>query len=110
MSRPKSADVYVNTQYPSGAFDQTNMKPVQKLGRRAFVAQSHIERTKQQVKRAAENGCAYLTFEIEVKKDWKGGGSIYCPTMQYESGSRDLAKDVASLIKEFIDVEGGEQL
>lgn len=71
---------------------------------------SHIDRTKENVRRASENGCAYLTFEIEVKKDWKGGGSIYSPQMHCEIGSRDLVKDVAMLVKEFIDVEGGEQL
>lgn len=71
---------------------------------------SYLDHAKDNARRAAENGCAYLTFQIEVKRDWKGGGFIYSPEMHCEFGSHDLAKDVAMLVREFIDVEGGEQL
>jgi hypothetical protein len=75
-----------------------------------FRMKSYLDHEKDNARRAEENGCAYLTFKIEVKKDWKGGGSIYCPQMKCEISASNLATTIADLVQEFIDVEGGEQL
>jgi hypothetical protein len=95
--------VYQADHYPEGAFDTSKATPIKPLGRRAFVAQSHIEHMKIRAESAKRQGRALLVFEIECNLNGKGGGQIYCPTMKYESGVRNITKEVAILTAEFLD-------
>ena len=95
--------VYQENHYPSGAFDTSKAKPIKPLGRAHFVKESHIEHMKNQAERAKREGRSLLVFEIACDLDGKGGGCVYCPTMKYESGTRNVTKDVAVLVAEFLD-------
>ena len=95
--------VWVADHYPEGAFDTSKAKTVKPLGRRAFVAQSHVEHMKLQAERAKRAGRALLVFEIECDQDGKGGGHIYCPTMKCEYSTTNITKQVAILTAEFLD-------
>lgn len=107
LKRNDGGEVYCSPNYPTGAYAGASASPTAKvvkpLGRAHFVAQSHIEHMKIRAESAKRQGRALLVFEIECNLNGKGGGQIYCPTMKYESGVRNITKEVAILTAEFLD-------